>query len=443
MGNIIRSYSNRILTRVDGWLGADAECDVGLKGTPFNGGVAGKKHPPIKYNSRRVKHCVPKHSHTYASKHGVSSKRTRAAGGALHRWSSSTLLKRNTARNRVKWLWKKVLKQQMRLHCVRPADVENAFKFDASFLKNNVVVFDGGEDGNPRLEQRKDIARWKCFSIAEGALKICHPRNNDTGMAYLRDDDVEPSFILLPRNDSIGINKTGDDIVRSMKSVMKKQKHLKRGKSKQVFSEDKYCCVGSKPRRSAPGVEAGHYNLKDGIDNIDWDELVRTIRRGEKSFEMFAGTNAIRSIREAREVVDWERAKASDGSMCGVFNGVAFGVNVYLRAHVDHDFTYSVIQVHVEGLKYSADDAVACYFCFPELGIAVPMKPGDFLLINALEYHCVSSRCSNDLDVFTLSCYLKTAVVGGNDNKRKLTLIEEDCARRYEEVLRSSKRRRG
>jgi hypothetical protein len=42
--------------------------------------------------------------------------------------------------------------------------------------------------------------------------------------------------------------------------------------------------------------------------------------------------------------------------------------------------------------------------------------PGDFLLINALEYHCLSSRCNEDVDMFCVSSYLKTSVVGGNDN---------------------------
>ena len=74
--------------------------------------------------------------------------------------------------------------------------------------------------------------------------------------------------------------------------------------------------------------------------------------------------------------------------------------------------------------------------------MAVPLRPGDFLLINALEYHCVSSRCDSDKDVFVLSCYLKTAVVGGNDNKRKLNDKEEECKQKYDEVLKRSKKAR-
>ena len=121
------------------------------------------------------------------------------------------------------------------------------------------------------------------------------------------------------------------------------------------------------------------------------------------------------------------RIKYSNETSSGIFNGIAFGVNVYLRAHIDNDFTYSVIQVHTDCTEYKIEDDVVCYFCFPRLGIAVGLKPGDFLLVNALEYHCLSSRCYTDVDLFCVSSYLKTAVVGGNDNKRKLSEREMAC----------------
>ena len=106
---------------------------------------------------------------------------------------------------------------------------------------------------------------------------------------------------------------------------------------------------------------------------------------------------------------------------------------MFLRAHVDDDFTYSVIQVHVDNMDYSVDDEVVCYFCFPRLGVAVPLRPGDFLLVNALEYHCISSRCNEELNLFAVSSYLKTAVVGGNDNSVSLSMDEVKCMSMYDE----------
>lgn len=270
---------------------------------------------------------------------------------------------------------------------------------------------------------------------------ICHPPDHDTGITHQKDEHSEPTFILLPRKCSLRINSDGRALCDAMKNVMTAQNNLKRGKSKQVFSKNKYCCVGAKPRRYAPGVEPGQYKVENGVTKEDWDVIVKAIRRGEHSFDGYAGTDVIRRIREARRVVGWETPTSSsvETKSPSTFNAVAFGMNVHLRAHTDQDFTYSVIQAHVANMDYTLENDVVCYFCFPARGIAVPLKPGDFLLINALEYHCVSSRCRNNEDVFVLSCYLKTAVVGGNDNKRKLTALEEECLGIYDNVLQISK----
>ena len=79
-------------------------------------------------------------------------------------------------------------------------------------------------------------------------------------------------------------------------------------------------------------------------------------------------------------------------------------------------------------------------FCFPRLGLAVALKPGDFLLVNALEYHCLSSRCNSDHNLFCVSSYLKTAIVGGNDNKRQLSVQEVECMKAFDDANLSLKK---
>ena len=49
--------------------------------------------------------------------------------------------------------------------------------------------------------------------------------------------------------------------------------------------------------------------------------------------------------------------------------------------------------VHVKGKQYLPDDEVVAYFCFPRLGFAVPLRPGDALIFNPKEDHAVLSRC--------------------------------------------------
>ena len=102
------------------------------------------------------------------------------------------------------------------------------------------------------------------------------------------------------------------------------------------------------------------------------------------------------------------------------YNGLGFGINVYLRSHIDADFTMSIVQAHIDNHDYVIDDKVICYFAFPRIGVAVALWPGDFLLFNPNEPHSISSRCSREDDIFIISSYLKMAVVGLNDNSNPI-----------------------
>jgi len=92
----------------------------------------------------------------------------------------------------------------------------------------------------------------------------------------------------------------------------------------------------------------------------------------------------------------------------------------------------SISQVFLKGQNtYETDDDVVVYFCFPTLGAAVPLRPGDFLLFNALIPHCISSRCKQRDEVMCLSMYLKTACVGLNNNDLVLTTPQAALVRKY------------
>jgi hypothetical protein len=44
------------------------------------------------------------------------------------------------------------------------------------------------------------------------------------------------------------------------------------------------------------------------------------------------------------------------------------------------------------------------------------LRPGNFLLLNPQEPHCISSWCQDGNENFSISSYLKMAIVGLNDN---------------------------
>ena len=168
--------------------------------------------------------------------------------------------------------------------------------------------------------------------------------------------------------------------------------------------------------------------LKYGISEEDYDEMFRAVKRAEHAFHAFVPTKVIRHIREAGNLLSYETiSSSSKEEKSAIYHGIAFGVNVFLPCHTDSDFTLSITQVHVDNLDYSLTDPVVNYFCFPRLGVAIPLRPGDFVSFNAQEPHCVSSRCAADTDVYCMSYYVKTAVVGGNDNQRELNEKEKKC----------------
>ena len=105
------------------------------------------------------------------------------------------------------------------------------------------------------------------------------------------------------------------------------------------------------------------------------------------------------------------------------YAGMAAGVNSCLNCHPDKDFCTSAVTVHTRE-TYTENHKVVAYFCFPLIGLAVPLRPGDTLFFNPREYHCISSRCDNKDDIYCVSLYLKSACVGLNNNLLKREIVQ-------------------
>jgi hypothetical protein len=93
----------------------------------------------------------------------------------------------------------------------------------------------------------------------------------------------------------------------------------------------------------------------------------------------------------------------------------------------------SIAQEHLKGKdKYELHGNIVVYFCFPTLGVAVPLRRGDFLLFNALIPHCILSRCKQTNNIYCVSMYLKSAIVGMNNNLMPLTTKQAILSKRYQ-----------
>ncbi len=191
---------------------------------------------------------------------------------------------------------------------------------------------------------------------------------------------------------------------------------------KHVFTENgnKYCCIVAQPGRAERGVQSGLYSLKYRFPSKEWDSIHRVLKPTEYAFDRYMDTDIIGHISCARSQVKFKTMEPSPSSthknLARYYNGLGFGINVYLRSHIKWDFTMSIVQAHIDNHDYQVDDRILCYFAFPRIGTAVALRPGDFLLFNPQEQHSISSCCKSGDEIFCISSYLKTGFVGLNDN---------------------------
>ena len=294
-------------------------------------------------------------------------------------------------------------------------------------LSRTELVFDGGNPGSVCLTnpgENESVKNWKSLRISDGELFVADTTRYHKGIVH-HDTNGDPVFIRVPRKAALEMTGMNDACVvrhycSSLSYAEKVQKtSLFRSLSKRIYSDSKYCCVGVQPSRAEPGVRQATYH-KNLIPKTNWDNLVETLTNVEDIMSAFVPTDELRKVNLARELVGY-KTMSSDEKLCKIFGSIAFGRNVHVACHTDKDFAKSVVSVYLDEDGYGYNDRIVAYFCFPRLGIAVALRPGDILIFNPSEPHAVSSRCDRKDDVYCVSMYLKTAVVSLNDNSIPLT----------------------
>jgi hypothetical protein len=371
---------------------------------------------------------VPPWCHV-AKSNSSSSRRTRVAAVAF-KSKAGEMVRRSTRRKRKINENKKSRKQILKLKDVEVGNgplKSNVRRLSLDEIRKNIVVCDGGATDSDAIKDTPTPGIL-CLRIRNRDLWVADTVNKSFGLRYrVKGGDNSPVFIRLPREESIDIMKDGRSLCSAMRTCALTQRQtLTRGKKNCVFTEDgnKYCCIGAQPGRAERGVQSGLYRLKHGLPSKEWDLLHKVLKRAEFVFDRYMDTKVVRHISCARSRVNFQTMGPSPASSnkknARYYNGLGFGINVYLRSHIDADFTMSIVQAHIDNHDYVMDDKVICYFAFPRIGVAVALRPGDFLLFNANEPHSISSRCNREDDVYVISSYLKTAVVGLNDNSNPI-----------------------
>jgi len=393
----------------------------------YNKGFIRRKGRPGTAPSIDIPITIPSHMKVWKS-NKPSSKRTQY-GYILPKVSDiiSTTVGR---RNRSGRTNRKRRKQKTKLIRICPHCVDRA-QWSMEDLRRTHLVFDGSDLNYPPIKQEHhlpDDRPLRALRIISGGLYIADTKDPSKGLCYETPSDQPSPFIRLPRIDALNILGFGhgrgqNKIIDAMDDISQVQKRsLVRSKRKLIYSEGKYCAIGSQVCRASPGIRDHTYH-KDKVSDKVWDALWDHMIKIEAAFSAFSDSSTIREINEVRRHLNVKTMASADLSKRSrIYGGIAFGVNVHLDCHTDEDYAMSIVTVHVRKQAYNIlSDKVVSYFCFPRLGVAVALRPGDVLIFNPSEPHAVSSRCRPSEKVYCVSFYLKTAVVGGNDNCVHLT----------------------
>ena len=352
----------------------------------------------------------------------TSSLRTQCAAAALGVVSSPRVLHRRSRRAKKK--------QQKQLKILKDIVLpDHHFKLSTDEIDQDIIVFDGGDHSTPPIRPPDDII-WRSIPVRQ--LHIEDEIRCDVGLTFRQTDGVS-SCIRLPRQMSLdiigecGLTKIHNSLLACEKL---RRVALTRSDRKRVFTDYgkpvTYACVGPQPSRNS-NVVRSQPPFMDNLPDHHWRSLAWVMKRAEICFRQIADHSVLSNLHHAKKLVPFKTFSAglhwSSNYNSDFFGGIAFGTNVFLRCHTDADFTMSISQVFLKGRsEYLPSDDVVAYFCFPTIGIAVPLRPGDYFLFNALIPHCISSRCKLEDEIMCASVYLKTAIVGMNNNDLPLTL---------------------
>ena len=212
----------------------------------------------------------------------------------------------------------------------------------------------------------------------------------------------------------------------------------KRGSSKMSVDAGNYPNVGLKPNRGGHGIVNSHYDL-ELVLNCDESspsymlQLNNLARRSERLVDEYIPTADLRALSKTKEVNMFPTLTGPRG----VFAAAAMSIDYCSSAHTDRDFFHSVLAVRTVDLadhaplpfesNYEVDPAPVYHFVFPTIGVAVALRPGDHLIFNPNLPHCCSMKLPQYENHRTYLCamYLKLAVIGLNDNRLPLTILQK------------------
>ena len=354
---------------------------------------------------------VPGYSQIFRGTRTNSSKRTHAALIAMKRAAASNVKGQKRRRGRMK---------RNKIEQIPNYAINKQKMIHADELRTMASKFYDNSDSH----SKDTVSQLQLIDTTDGAI------------VYLPELDSifsekVPVLILLPRRHSINtMGKTSSTVISALDRLHVSEKSNKRSQKKtgQSTTNSSYSILGEKVLRGSHGVSTDQLSqLDDESSRNTRNTLVSWANRLEKLRHTVFHSSILRGLRAAYKLNDWN-SLVGQNKHGGTYVSLATSKNYRAPAHVDKDFFLSLHQANVykRGV-YELNEGIVQYMCFPEVGIAVGLRPGDLLIFNPGTYHCLSEKETNfkDIDVHVSTFYIKTAHVGKNDNRLPLTQKEE------------------
>jgi hypothetical protein len=271
---------------------------------------------------------------------------------------------------------------------------------------------------------------------------------------------MEILFVILPRVTSVAVvGRRSEDDVNLMEEIIASAVATRRSAAKAMHAT---VDIGLRPQRGRHGVSMSASLRSSGSFLERVRQLCYRTERAMSGYipaEDISRFDFVRDIacpfstllKENNGVFDvGENEEDKRSSRPGYSTAASTSRDFMSAAHVDKDFFYSTTTVRSAlysdgyGRKYDwncyRDSPVAHHFIFPVHNVAVSLRPGDILVFNPTHYHCCSHKLDAyvDLPFYFTTFYVKTANVGGNDNRIPISELQEDILRSMNSTTNSS-----
>ena len=375
---------------------------------------------------------------TIFRKKSVSSSKQRATVGAaiLDGCEKSVRKERKREANRVA-----VCRGLVR---VDKSAIDRRTVFDMGPYERNAIYMRGSKKHSPELPKVEGtrvsphrIAKWVDVEDSDEISVLA-----GTGAGVLVCHGEEELALLVPR--SVAAAERMVTKSRRLDDVFQALEALEAGASgstcrnnprcQRVVGVDgaksKYVNVGTKSAKFGAGLTTTTAALKQKKNQRHYEAFSSWIKRLEHGVSSYLPLWLCDVTTRACD----RGMPLVDASISKIWPAMVAGRNVFLNVHTDRDLVWCLTTVIAEGLV-EVEDEVICYFCFPSLNVAVPLRNGDMLLFNPNVPHCVSSRCNGEKEAFCVSFYFDPLLPSENSNGHALTLEEEMADKKVLEHL--------